>query len=332
MPTEPVGPARPERDAALDHRRHQRRDRELARLVTAQAGVVARRQLTRIGVDWDAVDANVVARRWVVRTPRVVSTVTGTLTVEQRRWVGVLHAGPHSMVGSLTAGSRHGLRGWDRDVVTVWVDDELSFEPVAGVRFFRTRRPFDLLLSPRAGLRSARIEPALLLWAAYEAEPRPAVGVLAAAVQQRLTTAERLREWVDLLHPLRRAKVFRAALGDIAAGAQSAAELDVARMCVLCAMPRPHRQTVRRDRGGRIRSTDCEWDLADGSVVVLEVQGPAHMEVPTWEADLRRHRRVTAKARLVVQCSSGELRTEPLEVALDLIALGVPGRLPGSAA
>lgn len=175
MPQDPAGGDQNHRPddtaaAALDGVRRERRDRELARLVADQEGMVARRQLNRLGVDWDAVDAHVRARRWVERTPRVISTVTGTLTVGQLRWLALLHA------------------------------------------------------------------------------------------------------------------------------------------------------------------TDCEWDLPDGSVVVLEVQGPAHMEAPTWTADMRRHRRITAKSRLVVQCSSTELRDEPIEVALDLIALGVPGQLPGSAA
>lgn len=294
--------------------------------------MVARRQLTASGTDWDAVEANVVARRWVVRTPRVVSTVTGELTTDQRRWLAVLHAGPRSILGGLTAAHRHGLVGWERDVVTVLVDDELSFEPVDGVRFFRSRRPFTVLRSTRPGIPSAALEPAILLWAAYDAAPRPAVGVLAAAVQQRLTTADRLLDTVEGLRPLRRARLFRAALRDIGDGAHSSAELDVGRMCVLFHMPRPARQTRRRDRAGRTRWTDCEWNLPGGAVVVLEVNGPAHVEVRQWDADLRRHRRITAHDRFVVACSAHELRHEPAEVALDLIALGVPGRLPGSVA
>ncbi len=74
----------------------------------------------------------------------------------------------------------------------MWVDDELAFEPVAGVRFFRTRRPFDLLQHPRNGIPVANLEAAVLMTAAYELQPRAGHGLLAAAVQQRLTTASRL--------------------------------------------------------------------------------------------------------------------------------------------
>ena len=58
--------------------------------------------------------------------------------------MAVLHAGPRSMLGGLSAAEVHGLKGWEREEITVLVDDELSFEAVDGVRFFRSRRPFDV--------------------------------------------------------------------------------------------------------------------------------------------------------------------------------------------
>ncbi|WP_134766779.1 hypothetical protein [Nocardioides sp. 1609] len=315
-----------------DDLRGARRGR-LERLLVAQESIVARRQLTALGIDWDAARANVVAGRWAVRTPRVLSTVTGALTIGQRRWVGVLHAGPGSMLGGLTAAAQHGLTGWERPVVTVLVDDELSYDPTNGIRLFRSRRPFPLMIGSRPGIATARVEPALLLWAGYHASTtRAAEGVLAAAVAQRLTTAQRLYEEVEALRPLRRARHFRAALAVIDAGAHSSAEIDVARMCRLFAMPAPARQTPREERDGRRRRTDCEWDLPDGGTVVLEVEGPGHLDVRVADDDIRRQRRLTVpRWRCVVRCSARELRHEPHEVAIDLVGYGVPGRIPGVA-
>lgn len=304
----------------------------LGRLITSQDGMVARRQLTGHGVDWDHADHQVSAGRWTIRSPRVLSTFTGTPTVNQTRWLGVLHAGPRSMLGGLTAAAHHGLSGWERVDVTVMVADELSFDPVPGVHFFRCRRPFDLMISPQGGIPRCRLEPALLLWAGYDAAPRAAHGVLAAAVQQRLTTPSRLIDWVDRLRPLRRAKPFKETLSDIAGGAHSGAEMDINRMCRRFGMPRPHRQTPRLDRSGRRRWTDAEWDLPDGTVLVLEVDGSFHAEVGQWHDDLRRGRRLTTPTRIVVRCSAYEVRHEPAEVATDLIGLGVPGHVPGDAA
>ena len=300
-------------------------------LVTRQSGMVARRQLLALGLDADRVRNQVAGGRWLPRSPRVLSTTTGELTWRQRCWLGVLHAGPQSLIGGLTSAGIWGLERWARPEVTVLVDDELSFEPVPGISFFRSRRPLDDLVTTREDLPLVRLEPAVLLFAAYQAQPRTAHGVLAASVQQRLTTAARLEEWIDLLRPLRRARAFRRSLVDIASGAHSTAELAVRRMCRRHGLVLPARQTPRVDRAGRRRWTDCEWDLPDGGTLVLEVDGSFHLDARQWSADIRRARRLTSRQRIVVRCTSYELHHEDHEVAADLIALGVPRTHPDRA-
>ncbi|MGC4109745.1 MAG: hypothetical protein QM747_04830 [Nocardioides sp.] len=260
----------------------------------------------------------------MIHTPRVVGTTTGALTWEQRSWMAVLHAGPRSVLGGLSAATTHGLLRWHREEITVLVDDELAFEPVAGVRFFRSRRPFELLRSPRAGIPSVQLEPAILLWAGYDAPVRAAHGVLAASVQQRLTTPERLLTWIDTLRPLRRARSFRRTVGDIAGGAHSVAEIDVRRLCRRYGLRLPDRQRQRTDRSGKVRWTDCEWHLADGTSLVLEIDGAFHLDASEWAADIKRARSLTSRHRRVVRCTSFELRHEMDDVARDLVALGVP--------
>jgi hypothetical protein len=220
--------------------------------------MVSRRQLLAHDLEWERVAAQARAGRWVVRTPRVVSTVTGSLTWEQRAWLAVLHAGPRSMVAALSAAASHGLTGWERDEVSVLVDDELSFEPVDGVRFFRSRRPLDVARSPRPGLPGCQLEPAVLLWAAYDAPVRAAHGVIAASVQQRLTTPARLADWIERLAPLRRSRSFSRTVSLVEGGAHSGAELEVDRMCRRHRMPLPVRQVARDDSAGRRRWTDAE--------------------------------------------------------------------------
>ena len=227
------------------------------------------------------------------------------------------------MLGGLTAAAVHGLRNWDRDDVCVIVANDDSFEPVDGVEIFRTRRRLGLMRHP-SPLPTCRLEPAVLLWAAHTPSVRSGMGALAAVVQQRLTTPEALASWVELLKPLRRAPAMRALLGDLAGGSQSLAEVEVVRMCRENGLRVPDRQVPRRDSTGALRFTDCEWDLPDGRTLVLEVDGAFHIEVRHYELDVRRQRRLTTPTRVVIRCTSQELRTEPWVLAADLRALGVP--------
>ncbi len=298
-------------------------------LADDQAGLLSRRQLNELGLDRFFIRNQVEAGRWAELTPMVVATFTGRLTRLATMWLGVLHAGDTSVVGGLTAAEVLGLRHWEREDVTVLVPDELDFDDaVPGVRFVRTRRDIPAMRLHRAGIPVARVEPAVLLWAAYQPSRRTAQGVVAAVVQQRLSTPDRLYSWVERMRPLRWAKMFRAALEEIAGGAQSLGEIDVRRMCRAVGIVPPNRQRPRRDSSGRMRYTDCEWDLPSGDVLVLEVDGSFHMDVGHWEDDLARQRRISGPGRIVVRCTTRELRDDREQVGRDLIALGAPRRAP----
>ncbi|MBD8868143.1 hypothetical protein [Nocardioides donggukensis] len=180
-----------------------------------QHGVLGRRQLRDLGVSRATIRAQVSAGRWAWRTGSVLTTTTGPLSWGQRLWVAVLHCGPGSAVGGLSAAAVHGLRGWDRPRVTVLVPGPLSFAPVEGLHVVRTRRPIGTALAP-GRLPVWQVEPAVLLFAGYEPSRRTGLAAVAAVVQQRLSTPERLRETLATMHPLRRARDLRALLADLA--------------------------------------------------------------------------------------------------------------------
>jgi very-short-patch-repair endonuclease len=295
-------------------------------VAAGQAGLLTRAQLKAAGVDRWAVAHRIRSERWQdTPSPRVVATTTGPLSVEQSQWLGVLHARQGALLGGLTAAEADGLTKWHRDTITVLTPYESGRPaPLEGFAFVRTRRSVTDLRAKGSAPPRCRLEPALLLFAAGERNKRTAQGVLAAAVQQRLTTATRLLSWLDDLAPLRQAALLRTALEEIAGGAQSLAEIDVKRMCRTHRLRPPDRQVKHRDSEGRVRYTDCEWRLADGRTVVLEVDGGFHMDVEQWEDDIARQRALTAPDRILVRCTSRELRDEPERVARDLIVLGVP--------
>lgn len=298
--------------------------RDLAR---EQAGLLSRRQLRALGVTPGEVRHHVKVGRWAIRSREVVSTTTGPLSNEQRMWMGVLHGGPTAMIGGLTAAGHHGMKNWPREDITVLVANRMSFEPLAGFRFFRTRRDFKLLVCP-GELPVAKIEPAVLLFAAYEPRVRTALAAVTATVQQRLTTAADLREWSLVLAPLRRGRQVRQLLDDVEGGAHSMAEVDLRKRCREYGLQPPRSQKVRYDSRGRRRYTDAEWSLPGGEVLVLEVDGAFHDDVEQATAHRRRNRRLSRPGRIVIQCSAWEVRHEPWELMADLVSLGVP-RLPG---
>lgn len=293
-------------------------------VAAAQSGMIARRQLVAMGVDWGRVRNNVAARRWAARSGTVLSTFTGPLAPVHLMWLGVLHAGGDSLIGGLTAATAHGLTRWDRAEVTVLVDDERLFDPLPAVRFVRTRRPLKEMRDESSDLPLCRIEPALLLCAAYQLSERAAQGVLMAAVQQRLTTPELLAAWVERLRPLRRAALFRKVVTEISGGAQSFGEAQFGRLCEQYGLRPPTRQVRRRDSRGLLRFTDCEWTLSDGRVLVLEIDGGFHMDVDHWEDDIVRQRGLAGPGRVVVRCTTRELRDNAGPVFADLRRLGVP--------
>lgn len=132
---------------------------------------------------------------------------------------------------------------------------------------------------------------------------------------------------MDRLRPLRRVRPFKRTLS-FYAGAHSGAELEIGRMCRRYETRAPARQRRRVDTHGRPRWTAAEWDLPGDFTLVLEVDGGFHLEVLQASADGRRSRRLTARSRAVVRCTAYELAHEMEEVAVELIGLGVPGRLP----
>jgi hypothetical protein len=209
-------------------------------------------------------------------------------------------------------------------VIEVLLPAVATVSDLAGVRFGRTRR--DLRALRGQGIRShlVQLEPAILLHAGSGVPARVAGGLLASAVQQRLTSADRLLMWLQRLQPLPGAPLLRATLFDIRGGAESMAEVDLGRICRRSGLVVPDRQRRRKDRGGRWRWTDAEWDLPDGRTLVLEVDGGFHMEVEHWSADLKRQRQITTARRTVVRATAFELRHEPQSVVDDLRALGVP--------
>lgn len=289
-----------------------------------QVGLMKRSQLKELGWTRHHVDHEIAENRWTQVAPEVVALQNAPLTYEQRLWLGVLHVGSSAAISHGTACSRLGLTGWPCDGIDVITRKSHTLTRLPGFYFHETRRDYPPWIRENSLPPMLRLDQAALLAAERKRASRIGIGFLAACVQQRLTNAERLLAVSLDISKLRHGKEFRLALGDIAGGAQSFAEIDIGNLCRRAGLKPPDRQEIRRDRDGRRRYLDCTWILADGRRVVLEIDGSFHLLAENWWRDMRRERDLVISGRVVLRCSSIELRLSPDDIMRDLYAVGVP--------
>lgn len=289
-----------------------------------QSRVVSVRQLREAGWSRHHVAHEIEYGRWTAVAPEVVALQNAPLSGEQMLWLGVLHAGPDSALSHRTACRLNNLAGWEGDLIEVLMAKSHTVDRLPGFMFHETRRDFRPWLHPVRQPPMLALEFAALLTAERQRRIPPGIGVLAACVQQRLTTAARLFTASTSITKLRHGHHFRLALWDIQGGSHSFAELDVAYKCRAFGLIPPTRQRIRFDATGRKRYLDVEWELADGTVIILEIDGSFHLFTDHWWRDMKRERHLVVSGPKVLRCSSIEARLEFPEIARDLRQIGVP--------
>src|SRR5207237_7180121 len=128
-----------------------------------------------------------------------------------------------------TAAREYVLSGFDDGLVPVVVPHGARTPRFDGVQLHISRRFGPEEIHPARILPTTRVDRALVDAASWTRQTRQACGVLAAGVQQRLTTPERLRPELVSAEKARHRGLLLSVLGDIEGGAQSFAEIDVGR-------------------------------------------------------------------------------------------------------
>ncbi len=132
------------------------------------------------------------------------------------------------------------------------------------------------------------IERSALDAASWTDSLRASGGLLAAVVQQRLSTAPRLLEELEKSGPIRHRPLIRSTLDDIAGGAQALSEIDIGRLCHSEGLNVTARQAIRLDGQGRRRYLDGIVTAPDGKQVAFEVDGAVHLVVLSYWEDMER--------------------------------------------
>lgn len=145
--------------------------------------------------------------------------------------------------------------------------------------------------------------------ARWESSSRRAGGIVLAVVQQRLATPSQLGECVDRLGRVRNSRAISRALVDAAAGADSLAEADVARLVLRAGLPAPRAQVVVETADGP-RRVDLVVDLPDGRLLAIEVDGVHHARTEVRLADASKDAALVAAGHQVLRIPVQALRID----------------------
>lgn len=256
-----------------------------------------------------AIRAQVRARRWQ-RIGRAVIRHNGPPCAAELRSAALITLGPRALLTSFTALEARGLFGWERPRIHVLVPRGARVRRAAELplRIHYTDQWRDLAAGSRAGI--DELGHAVLLAAASFATPRPACGILAATVQQRMLRHGDLVAALDGNRWVRHHHHLLAAAHDIGQGVEALSEIDFARLCRRNGLPEPIRQAVRPDPTGRRRYLDAEWVSRHGRRVVAEVDGALHSIVRRWWDDQLRQNELVIAGDAVLRFPSPVLRAE----------------------
>jgi hypothetical protein len=198
----------------------------LRELLDLQAGVVSRRQALSKGLTKHDLERLRRRRELVPIHPGVYVNHTGEPTWVQRAWAAVLATGRRTALShdsALRAHEGRSDRSHDGQVIHVAVDRGRHVASPDGVVVHRLVRLEDRVLW-NLGPPRQRYEDAILEVACAQPTDLKALGVVAAAVQSRRTTATRILAHADQRSRLPRRAFLTAVLRDVEQGACSVLE------------------------------------------------------------------------------------------------------------
>jgi len=282
----------------------------LQHVVARQAGVLTRQQLARAGFSEHHVRAAVAGRRWQTVGRSVVVLHNAELANEQRLWVAVLLPAKPCALAGLSGATAAGLRGFAPDRVHIVVPHDTHTRLPPWVRLHESRRFTAGDVGDAAGPPRTSVARSLIDGASWSERPRRACAVLCAGVQQRLTTPARLAGELHRAGAIRHASILRSIIGDISGGGHTLAEIDLGPLATRAGLPTPRRQLLRREPGGRVRYLDAEFDLPDGTVLAVEVDGAGHLWPESWWEDTSRQNEIVIGGRPVLRFPSLTVRLD----------------------
>jgi hypothetical protein len=197
----------------------------MGEMLSMQDGVISRRQVLELeGTDAD-IARRLRRREWARIHPGVYVNHTGPPTWRQFAWAAVLFYWPAALAGpsALHAAGVRGYEPRDGGPIHVVVDRTRTIRRRVGIAVFHVARASSLCQNQLAPPRQ-KVEHALLQVAARRKKLEGSIAVLADAVQDGRTTAERLLSALGERPKLRHRALLREVLGDVDEGVRSVLE------------------------------------------------------------------------------------------------------------
>jgi len=285
-----------------------------APLALIQDGVVAHRQLRALGLTKQQARTRVENGRWQALGRGVYLTHSGPVPEMARVWAAVLYGGSGALAGGRTALwlARVTPGGRCPEPIEICVPRPRQVSPMPGLSIRRVRdlrQRGDYVKSPPR----LRVEHAVLDVSDREPTAEAVCDVVLRAVQQRLTTATRIRAALAGRARQRWRALIVEVLAEAEEGVQSPLErryLD--RVERVHRLPRGVRNQPRVEADGRRRYRDIRypsWRL------VVEVDGREAHPVSEAFRDLRRDNGVAVEGQAVLRYGWRDVAGRPCAVA-----------------
>jgi hypothetical protein len=234
---------------------------ELVRTARSQNGVVHRDQCRAIGVHRSYVRNQLEAERWTAWGDKVLLLQNALPGRRQLMWIAILDASPLAALCSHTSLELAGFKSFAAEAkqIHVLVPRGAKVTRFPDVVVHESRRLGEARWTEDRGLGRTENSRSVIDAAAWQPWPRFACLMLVAAVQQRLCTPADLEHAMSYVGRVRHKAYLCVALADIARGAHSLGELDVAGIC------RNSGWYVRSDRqNGATEEVDGAFLTANG--------------------------------------------------------------------
>ncbi|MDD7919604.1 hypothetical protein [Actinomycetospora callitridis] len=284
------------------------------RLVSAQDGLVTRRQALAHGWTPDAIAAQIEGGRWTLRKRGVLATFTGPLTPEARRRAALLFVRGPAALSHASAAALLGLRREDeRGPVHVTVPYGSSARGCCDVVLHRSRAFAHITVDddpPHVGKAHT-----ILDLAVDAGDAREAMRVFTSLAAAARVPAQLLEEAIELRRPRRYLRPLRDTVTLLRDGVCSVLEadwaLDVERAHGLPAPTRQFSVVVE----GRRRAEDLLYVMARGELIVRLDGWRYHADKTTARSDRARDNAAELAHRARMTFGWEEVHHEPCEAA-----------------